>query len=227
MNLYSDINNAGELWLKDFQSNIKPAYNLLSSIFIKYKNNQNFYQDLNSNNILKFDTFYDSLFIQTKSGYIFEKITTKDNGIFPYSQFSTFTSSTSTNNIDYWLDEKSKKVYFSGFNDLLDFNTHKIIFSIFLKEFNLNDGKINDLFSRTIILPLCSAPTWTNSNGIKEDPKLTYNPDTDLFNISFLIKDINLNIGLISVNFDTQKIDAINTFIPFVGSVDIPNITIN
>ena len=214
MNLYSDTNNSGQLWLRDFQNNVKPAYSLLSSVFLKYQNNNNFYYDLNSNNILKFDTFYDSLFIQTSSGYAFEKILIENNSILPYSQFSTFISSTSSSNIDYWLDEKYKKVYFCGFNNLSRVNTSSIIFSLFFKEFDLNKGQLNSLFSQTVTLSLSGTGDWSYTNGIKEDPKLTYNTDTNLFNVSFLIKDNNSKTGLMSINFDTKKIDIVNAYIP-------------
>jgi len=225
MNFYTDSNYNGELWLRDAQDNVKTANIVLSSVFIKYKPNYpDFYYDLNYSLITRFDVFYDSFFIQTKNGYIFEKVKNVNSILEPYSFFDFYNPLQSTN-IDYWFDEKLKKIYYCGFNDTSFNPNEQISFSFFFNEFDINIGKIKKLQEKKVNLVLSTFTNLASSNGIKEDPKITYNADTNVFNISFLIKnDIGQN-GLISINLNTNQILELNSFIPF-GELDSDNSSI-
>jgi len=224
MNSYSENIRSGHLWLRDFNNNIKTANVVLSSVYIKYQKYDDLYANLTTNNIINFDTFYDSILIQTGAGFFFEKIVVKDSIIEPYNQFTSFFANNDLN-IDYWLDEKEKKVYFCGFNDIDGFNLPEIKFSLFFKEFDIKKGIVKNHFDSTITLALSSVSNWNNSNGNKENPKLTYNPDTNIFNVSFIIRNTIQTLGLISINVSGLpkiEIEEINSFLPF-AIVDIEN----
>ena len=228
MNYYKNKNIIGNLWLRDYNNNVRPANQLLSAIYIKYKDvYPNMYYDLENNNIINFDTFYDSIYIKTSSGFFFEKIAIEDNIIYPYSEFD-FYFKNGINDIDYWFDERSKKVYFCGFDKLSGSNVSKLIFSIYFKEFSITDAYVKTLLNKTVTLSLSSQTNLSNSNGITEDPKLTFNPASNTYNISFLIRnDIN-QAGLISINLKNinyLEIDRIDATIPF-GNLDSYNSSI-
>lgn len=228
MNKYSNDRLAGELWLRDLNNVINPAYNTLSSVFFKYQNYTNFYNNLTSNNITKFDTFYDSILIQTPNGYAFEKLKVENSTIQPYNEFALYCPNNATL-IDYWFDEYRKKVYFCGFNDLTPVYSPQLNLSLYFNEYDLNTGNVKDLLNSTITLKLCAAQNWTSTNGSKEAPVLTYNIDTDIFNISFIVKNSIGTIGLISINLngsDYIKITEVNCFLPY-ATVDLANSTIN
>ncbi len=227
MNSYIENTNNGQLWLKDLNNNIKSANTLLSSVFAKYEKYGNFYNELNTNNISNFDVFYDTILIITNTGYAFEKITINDSTIKPYNQFTSYFVNNSLK-MDYWFDEKDKKIYFCGFNDIIGNNLPQLNFSLFFKEFDIKKGIIKDHFNSTVSLALISKSNLNDSNGIKENPKLTYNSDTNMFNVSFIIKNNISKLGLISVNISGQpqiEIEEINSFLPF-AAVDIENSSI-
>jgi hypothetical protein len=222
MDFYNDTNFSGELWLRDINDNLQEVSILLSSVFLKYSSlYPDFYYDLNLNIITKFDVFYDSFFIQTPNGYIFEKIILQNSEFLPYSLFDLYSPLQSTN-IDYWFDEINRKVYFCGFNDIYLESSSSIRLSLFFKEFDIKSGKINLFYEKYIYLALDTTTDLLSSNGIKDDPKLTYNKDTNIFNISFLVKnDIKQN-ALISINLNQNDILEINSFIPY-GTLNTNN----
>jgi len=224
MNTYLENMRSSQLWLRDFNNNTKSANVLLSSVYIKYEKYTDFYNALNTNNISNFEVFYDTFLIQTSIGYAFEKIVVKDSTIEPYNQFTSYFDN-NTYEIDYWFDEGDKKIYFCGFNDIPGNNLPQIKFSLFFKEFDIKKGIVKDHFDSTITLALSSASNWSNSNGIKENPKLTYNSDTNMFNVSFVIRNDVSKLGLISVNISGQpqvEIEEINSFLPF-ATLNIEN----
>jgi hypothetical protein len=227
MNFYNNDFINGELWLRDSENNIKNVYEKLSSVFIKYKDiDLNFFNSLSSNQITRFNVFYDSIFVENQYGYIFEKIIQENSQIYPFNQFNLFNN---TSKIDYWFDEKLKKVYFCSFGDSYIEDNSKIKFSILFKEFDINEGVINLLLNKIITLKLINPRgEWFNSNGIKEVPKLTYNSDTNLFNISFLLRSEvtdNNTLSLISINLDKKDIIEINAYVPF-AEIDLSSSTI-
>jgi hypothetical protein len=222
MNFYIDTNHIGELWLRDADDNVNTASSVLSSIFLKYEQYSDFYYDLSYNLITRFEVFYDTVFIQTKNGYIFEKLKHENSKIKPYSLFD-FYSPIGLTNIDYWFDEKNKNILIAGFNDVLnDYvlnsnrNNNIIQFSIFFKEYDIKTGRLNKFYDRSIFLKFDELTNLTQKNTVTfEDPKLTYNQDTNVFNISFLIKNDVNQAGLVSLNLNKNDILEINAFVPF------------
>ena len=215
MNFYNDTNFTGELWLRDANNNVQEVGTVLSAVFLKYKDlYPDFYYDLNFNIITKFDVFYDSFYIQTPNGYIFEKVIFQDSKMIPYSLFD-HRSPLGSNNIDYWFDEINKKVYFCGFSEVEPVTAKSISFSLFFKEFDINTNRIKEFYTKSIHLALDNSTNLLSSYGVKDDPKLTYNADTNIFNVSFLVKnDIKQN-ALISINLNQNNILEVNSFIPF------------
>ena len=219
MNFYIESQVEGELWLRNNEGVVVSATEYLSSVYCKYSTiNSVFYSDLILNKIEKFDVFYDSFYIQTANGYIFEKITYKDSQILPYNQFNLFNPKNNTN-IDYWFDEKLKKVYFCDIINYIIENSSNIKFYFKFSEFDINQGTINVLLSKQIVLSLNDVKNWNDVNANREDPRLTFNNDTNTFNVSFLIRDSAGNIGILSINHSTDEIYEINGYVPS-GSID-------
>jgi hypothetical protein len=219
MNFYTETNYNGELWLRDTNDNVVPANQLLSSIYFKYSDiNSTFYNDLTSNDIKKFDVFYDSFYIETPHGYIFEKYKIQDTQIYPYNQANNYNFSIL--NTDYWFDEIKKKVYFINTNNSTETVTQykdsalmKYAFSF--NVFDINTGIIKTLLNESLFFDILNPVNLTSLRDLKEDPKLTYNSYTNNFNISFIIRNIIKQMGLVSITLNESEIENINAFIPF------------
>jgi hypothetical protein len=114
-----------------------------------------------------------------------------------------------------------KIVYFFEFiDDILyispnpEYSLIKILFNF--KSYDTKTNLITNLINERINLWLYKPQGLLLTNGIKGDPKLSYNPDTKTFNVSFSIKnDFPDSIGLISINLKKDKVIEINTAIPF------------
>jgi hypothetical protein len=219
MDFYNETNFIGELWSRDADNNIFSVNQSLSSIFRKYKDsNVTFYNELTSNNIKKFDLFYDSFFIQTQTGYIFEKYVTDNNNIEPFDKINNFSSNKTDYNVDYWFDEINKNVYLFEFFPTSYIeprqNLNAIQFSFIFKCFDTKTNIIKDLLKENVIFWI-ENPENLNSNGVLEHPKLTYNNDTNTFNVSFIVKNDISKTGMVSMNFKEKQIIKIDTFIPY------------
>ena len=114
MSIYFNKQLPGQLWLRDLTNNVSSAYNMLSSVFTKYKTiNNSFYYDVSTNNINRFDVINDTLFIETSSGYIFEKFYVDEYSVIqPYNQMNLFSTRKNTT-VDYWYNESQKEIYFT------------------------------------------------------------------------------------------------------------------
>ena len=185
MSIYKNEQLEGQLWLRDLTNNIDSANNVLSSIFLKYESiNTNFYADLSSNNITKFDVFYDTIFVETLNGFIFEKFYIDSGYIRPYNQLNLFTSRKSTN-VDYWYSETKNKVSFAEI--VTNINPYKldtdkyINFLVIFKEFDCSSGTARVVFVNEVKLNYTSITDWDDSKKVLETPKITYNTDTKTF----------------------------------------------
>jgi hypothetical protein len=222
MNFYTETDYQGMLWGRDTQDNVFPASTMLSSVYLKYSRIEpNFYYDLVNNNIKRFDSFYDTFFIQTSSGYSFEKYKIDNSIIKPQNKLNNLQLNQSDCNIDYWFNETEKKIYvFEFINPDVPFiypngDVAAINFAFAFKCYDLKTTEIKLLLQKNVVFYIDSAVGMVSSNGIKEHPKLTYNSDTNLYNTSFIIRNEVKNFGLISINFNLKDIKEINTFIPF------------
>lgn len=222
--MYNSNNNnyLGQLWMRDIKDNVYPLNEALSAVFLKYKKPEpTFYNDLTSNRIKTFDTFYDSIFIQTKTGYLFDKYITNENfEILPYDRINNFNANKTSQSIDYWFDELEQKVYFFEFVDptytppVVEYSAISYAFNF--KCFDIKTNIISNLISKRIYFWLHKPIDLYISNGFIGNPKLSYNTDTKTFNVSFIVKnDVASSFGMISMNFNKEEVDEVNTWIPF------------
>ena len=228
MSIYYDKQIPGELWFRDLKDNIDSANNILSSIFLKYENiNTNFYLDLSSNNISRFDLFHDTIFVETPSGCIFEKFYIDNDYIRPYNQLNLFITKKNTT-IDYWYDETKNKITLAEV--VFSFNPYKvnsdkyIYFILFLREFDCSSGRMRNLFTEEVRIAHKSIKDWDQNIFPFENPKMTYNSDTKTFNVSFIFRNLVGEMALVSVNITNEgnpTIKEVNSFIPF--AVPDPN----
>jgi hypothetical protein len=231
MNFYEEKKYTGEVWVRNTNDLVYPLPTALSAIFLKYKLiNADFYNELQLNKINAFEIFYDTLFIQTQTGYILEKYTYDGSGFLPSNQINNFNAFKKGLAMDYWFDEVDKKIYTfevlssysienSGFINVLN-----IPFEF--KSFNLKNGESDIILSlnqqlsfTTIDVPSLdengSFISTFFTNNFLSDPKLTYNIDTNVFNASFVIKDFFSNFGLLSMNFNKKEVLEFNGMLPF------------
>ena len=220
MSIYYNKQLPGELWLRDLGDKVSPAYNVLSSIYIKYKAiNNSFFFDLTSNNINRFDVIYDTLFVETSSGYIFEKFYVDYNSVIqPYNQINLFNTRKNTT-VDYWYSEPQKKIYFTEVFSASGLPVNNVFtFGFIFKSFDCNTGLASVVLLQNINLAYTSSINWVNSSFKIENPKLTYNPDTKTFNTSFILRNSTGDFGLLSLNIidlAVPQISEINGFLPY------------
>jgi hypothetical protein len=219
VSIYNDQLNNGSLWLRNSESSIETSSLCLSSVFSKYeKININFYNNLKDNNIKNFEVFYDVIFVETDNGYIVEKIYVdeNDNKIYPLNNnnFLTLTRNTITK---YWFDEKNLKIYF--FDVIFDTQeTNSLSFVFTLKEFDCKTGFLFLKLNELIYLELINSIDWGLKVPLVEPPVVSYNENTKCYNFSFLFRNNNLDIALMSLMIDNKKeleLTDINAFIPF------------
>ena len=207
--------------MRDLKNNVDSISNMLSSIILKYKNiNYNFYYYLNSNEITRFDLFYDTFFIETPSGYIFEKFYIESESIFPFNKINLF-NERKTTAVDYWYSENKNKIYFTEIDFIPSNNTDEnyIDFILYFKNFDCTTGLGNNLLTNEIRIFFDTIDNWNRSKVTFENPKLTYNLDTKKFNVSFILRNSAKTLSLISINIlnkNNPEIIEINSFIPFI-----------
>ncbi len=220
MSIYNDEINNGEFYVRKIDGTIDTSNSFLSSIYIKYKDVDNiFYDDLVDNRIKNIDVFYDVFYIETDTGYIFEKFMVDvNNVVYPYLNDNHYTK---INNISpcYWFDDKNLKLYIidiiSGYQDTTSFN-----FFIILKEFDCKIGKFYTTMKEQIIFSCSNSYNWGNFIPNIEKPTISYNESTNKFNVSFIFKNKIDNIGLVSINIFKKNIielDEINLFADFLN----------
>jgi hypothetical protein len=223
MSIYNEKINKGNLYIRKLDGNVDTSVNFLSSIYTKYQNiNTFFYDDLIDNRIKNMDVFYDVLFLETDSGYIFDKfIADIDNKIYPYLNDNHFTAFNNTSPC-YWFDDKNLKIYIidivSGFQNTTSFN-----FYVLIKEFNCKTGKMYLITKSQIIFNFTNSIDWGNTIPTIEKPVLTYNEYTNNFNLSFVFRNKKGNFALISINIAKKidlEIDNINLFCDFLDVSD-------
>jgi hypothetical protein len=239
MTLYNESSTQGELWLRAPNGERYPANQVLSSVYVKYSPiSQKFYNTLTANNLLNFDVIYDTLYISTTAGSVFEKIYTEDAELKPYSQSNLYYPICSTS-LDYWFSESENKIYYTDVLDIYKgYTTYSPASSLkFFLTFNVFDRNLGTITTKNlyqIVLQPGSEADWANNLYTIETPKITYNQDTYLFNISFLLKNHKNQPGIISLNLkDNENYDILecNTFLPYFNlsqqSSNVEQITYN
>jgi hypothetical protein len=226
MSIYSSEYNNGELWLRTLDGKIEASNKILSAVYAKYENvNPTFFSELNTNNIQKFDIFYDVIHVATETGFIFEKIkVNKDGNIVPFQNNSSFNKIAQVP-IDYWFDEINFKIYFvelrSGIQQIKTPDSEAAFdFYISMTEYDCKNGNSSLLLKNHITIPLLSVRSWKADKANIEKPKICYNKDTKQFNVSFVFRNYDYKLALMSLNIINKgvfSIESINALIPFVN----------
>lgn len=229
MSIYNNKFKNGQMWLRTLDGTIQQTYNILSSVFIKYQNlNQSFFNEISTNNILRFDVFYDNIFIETKSGYTFEKIffDQKTDSFIPFQYNSNFNLNTYIP-IDYWFDETNLKIYIAQIAATAQ-TYNAFNFYVIINEYDCVMGEITELFKSNFNISLNGANGWgtTLNNDIFfaniNTPKICYNTDTNRFNISFDFKNFDGEFALVSMDFSNNEqftLESLNALMPFAASI--------
>lgn len=231
---FEQNNLTGELWLRDPSGKKNTANVVLSSIYEKYKTILPFYTELTNNNIRRFDVFYDTIFLETDSGFILEKIQTINDSITFFNNNNYFTPHvapkpgyvTFNTRPGYWFDEKNNQIFYTIITPL-EINKNfssRFLFTVLVNIYNCNTGTINSVLFDIVGILLKEIPSaWDSFNCVVEDPVITFNPSSRQFNISFLIKDTERQMGIVSLNlkkgdaayYDEYQITEINGHLPF------------
>jgi len=227
MSIFSSEYNNGELWLRTLNGKIEASNKILSAVYAKYQDvNPTFYRELNTNNISKFDIFYDVIYVETETGFIFEKIKVNTDGIIvPFQNNSSF-NKISQVPIDYWFDETNFKIYFvtirSGIQQIKTaIEEATFDFYITITEYDCKDGEIYLAFNSHITIPLLGANNWGGDKANLEKPKICYNRDTKRYNVSFVVRNNAYVLGLLSLNFVNHKeftLETLNALLPFANN---------
>lgn len=208
----------GEMWLRYPSGLLYPAPSALSSLHLKYAPiNANFYAQLKNNEVLRFDNFYDTIFIETKSGHVFDQIIFEDNSFVPVNMDNRFMETENSYIfLDYWLDEKNKKLY-TSINQYNTTSLSSVQIGIIMEQFDIIKNTFNLKLFYEISVNFGS--NIYSKTPILEPIKLTYNVDTRKFNISFILRGPNNELGLISSNvakYEYLTVEETNCVFPFI-----------
>ena len=219
MNKKEENKISGQLWMRTSSGKLIPSKDALSAIYIKYSTiNPTFYNELINNQIKKFDCFYDVLYVQTNSGYLFDEFIYENNNINLINDDNRFTITNNDKNYpDYWFDELNKKIYVVT-NKIVSWNAKNVVINIELQQFDITSNFFSSKLSYDLEITICSYSIQYNQIPILEDPKISYNKDTRCFNISFIMRGPNNEFGLISNILKKNKnleIETINCLLPY------------
>ena len=203
---------------------ILPSTDALSALNLKYSTiNPNFHFELINNEIKRFDFFYSVIFIETASGYIFDKLSKHENVLIPENNDNRLTLKVNMeSNPDYWLDEINKKIYVVN-NELSAWNSSSANLNITIKQFDITKNLYSTKFSYNLNLNYCDFSGLTKE-PIMEPCKISYNIDTKCFNVSFILRGNNDEFGLISTTLKKNQnlvIDSINCLLPYTTLQEI------
>jgi hypothetical protein len=233
--LYKNIKNTtpkerllipGQIWLRKNSQQTEPSEIALLDVFDTYKN-LSIYSELTGTGIYNIDVFYDTLFIETSSALIFEKIN------YDYSQARLFSIADLSRSIsltlpvqtnlnreitntlpvnqtfakvgDTWFFAKDKKIIIS----LIELQNYNVTASLY--SLNLNTNILKQEFYLSSI-----TPTFSSFNIIEvSKPALSYNSSKKQFLYSFIGKDTenkNTIISLYINNFLQFEVDKIKIY---------------
>ena len=196
----------GKIYVKNAATNANgEIFDLLPYLSSKYTST--IVRDISSN-VLNFDLFYDTLFIQTSSFFVIEQLNFKDN-IFNNPFTDNISLSVNTNNFDKISNrfKKDLNVYYYKLKveeDSTETKTLSVYPEIYeysyvdrtnTKIFPKSDAQLRDNISRFVL-------SGYNILYDKADtPKITYRGDIDAFNLSYILKDQNMSPVIATHNF--------------------------
>jgi hypothetical protein len=224
MNKLIENQTSGEIWMRTPSGKILPSTDALSALNLKYSTiDSNFHFELINNEIKRFDFFYDVIFIETASGYIFDKLSKSENILIPENNDNRLTTTENGNKFpDYWLDEVNKKIYVVD-NEIKYWTSVSVKINVKIKQFDITKNLYSTKFSYDINLTYCNFSNLTKK-PILEPCKISYNNDTRCFNVSFILRGNNDEFGLISTILKKDQnlvIDNINCLLPYTTLQEI------
>lgn len=184
-----NLNN--KFFIRSSEGEITLGSDFLKNILHKYDNFL-FSEEINSSALLKIDCFLDSILIETQNFFLIEKIFQNSPASLP-EPYNLFDNLFTKENYmtDYWYDEKNKKIL----SCFLRKNNNN--FSLLIRESSLSSGQTSTILQET--LNITNFPnSWIWDEISLNSVKITYNKDTRIYNISFLVKTTE-NWGIISV----------------------------
>lgn len=233
----------GELWLKSPEGVVMSAAESLNDVFSKYTNSNQtdigtvdqggenattFYTELTSGGeILRFDVLQDVLFVETKSGNLFDQIIYENGKIKPLTQDNNFFTSLSARRMgfpDYWFDENNRKIYIVT-NKMLSHSADLsgCLIEYIVEQFDMNSSVLDVKLYFSLHYNFGILGYYPNF-PIMEPPKLTYNKSTKMFNVSHILRGPRKHFGFVSINIlKDQNLDVkeINAFFPYGKTTDI------
>ena len=189
--MFLSQNLNGKFYIKSSDGEITIGSVFLKNILHKYDNFL-FTEEINSSAVLKIDCFLDSILIETQNFFLIEKIFQTSSTKFP-EPYNLFNNLFAKENyiIDYWYDEKYKKIL----SCFLRKNSNN--FSLLVRESSLLSGQTSTILEET--LNITNFPnSWIWNEIFLNSVKITYNKDTRMYNVSFLVKNTE-KWGIISV----------------------------
>lgn len=197
-------NTTGHLWVRTPYDNILPGATALSAIYAKYTNQSSIYSELTGSDIFSFDVVYDVLIIELDNYVLFEKIEFDyDANTFKNTNTSSKIFAVSADNTFYggfWFHEKENRLTVAMCISSSYLNVPYIYAELY--RINLTNFSMEKIYSgkddTSLILPTTS--TFTRVDA----PILTYNRDTDTFNISIFAKDEDNKCFIISMDIRDQ-----------------------
>ena len=206
-----DINIArviesGDLFIKDQGTSLsKSAGDVLSNVLGKYS--KEVFNDV-TKNIVDFDIINDSIFIETTSTLLIDKLN-YDNGVFAKPTTSNTLFHTSSSNSlerlsNRFYHEKTDRVYFCKFNildndngDILSKNYWYVYPEIY--EYNINTNKVDKIFPQSLDqADLHSFQTNTPEHHVVNftpekviTPKISINTSLNKLKLTYVILDQN------------------------------------
>ena len=232
--LYTDMNVAGNLWVKTIDSTIKLGPAALSAIYSGYVNDLPTYSQLTNNTITNFEIFYDTLIIQLINKVLYEKITFDYNtftisnslqNFLPLTLGITNSSALSTLyfNRDVGTLSKTSQVFYGG--NWFDSNNKTITICTLLS--STFTGKSGSIISTSglssVVVPVLYR---LDLNNPRERVKMFPTNDTLPENFKEYVYPLNkityMEAPVFCYNEDTNK--YIITFISFFGTDQKMNI---
>jgi len=174
--------------------------------------------ELSSNLITRCDIVYNTIFIETPSYFVIDRIESENNIFIDSGTPDIWFEHTSTpfNKISNRY-KKDNFVYFAilsavGVNSALD--TRDFVVFPLIYKFDSNNFSVSQIYPlKSSTLESISESFSFNTDGVQYieacTPRITYFSKTNTFNLSYLLKDLNKSPYLVSVNFDVNDIVAL------------------
>lgn len=202
---YNDrIDLLGTMYIQNAATRrVRPLVTSLDYLVSRYP--ANVYSQLGGA-INRFELAYDTLFIQTSSYFVIEKVKLED-GEFVNPKTVTYSLSHSTHNFDKITNrfKKNNDVYYAIMetsSDYVSSNDFKVYPSIY--KFDLVNFKNDKVFplSDSFVTDFFSISGGDVRYTLLDTPTITHSSRNNIFNISFLLKDQNNLIYLHEYDFD-------------------------